>query len=138
MGIEDNVIKCLQDLCSGYMIKRISCGNLDKVDHGIYVIIIGNDYLVGYSRDLGRKLRMYCLGRLDVYGVTRLLMSRLGDLSRYVLGTGSVIDRRREFTKMIINIMSNAQIITIKCGSTSDKELYVRLKDCLSKARSPL
>ena len=126
-------MRCLQGICNNYVVRRVTCSDLGDAGHGVYVIISGSEYLIGYSRDLGRRLRMYCSGRLDVYGVVRLLMGRLDDLGGKVLVGGGVVDRRRELTKVVREVMSNAQILTIKCGSMTDKELYVRLRDCLAR-----
>ncbi|ADN49600.1 GIY-YIG nuclease family protein [Vulcanisaeta distributa] len=130
-GIEDKVEKCLQGLCGEFIIRRVNCKDLGDIDHGVYIVISGSDYVIGYSRDLKRRLRMYCLGQLDLRGVIRLLMGRLDNLPPGMLGKGDVIGRRSNLSKLINDMMSNAQVLTVKCASMVDKELYIKLRDCL-------
>lgn len=127
---EKNLVKCLKSICSEFNIRRVSCRDLGGIDHGVYIVISDNDYIIGYSRNLNRKLRMYCLGQLDSHIVVRLLMSKLDNLPQGILSRVDVISRRHELSNFIRGVVSSARILIIKCQSMGDKELYSRLKGC--------
>ncbi len=132
-NIEDDVANCLRGICSEFIIKSINCLNLNDAGHGAYIIIYDNKYLTGYSRSLSRRLRMYCLGQLSSRGVFRLLMSELDKLLPSLSSIDNPVSRRSELPKIIRSLIDKAQVLVIKCPSMTDKELYIRLNNCLKQ-----
>lgn len=88
--------------------------------------------MIGYSKNLKRRLMAYCTGDLEARGVFRLLTGSLDALKGV---GGDAIGMRRALRSFIKgDVIGKSEILVINCPSMGVRELYIRLGKCVGQS----